>query len=132
MDIASLCSISPLLLLLALNPSCSEPSQSPAFESNMAEEGLTQKTSAQIAEYVVAIFEDKKGDLWFGTMSKGAACYDGKTLTYFTTNEGLSGNTVASFAQDKEGNLWFGTHSGLSKYDGQTFTNFTTKDGLCN
>ncbi len=86
----------------------------------------------QIAQYVVEIFEDSKGNLWFGTIEKGAAKYDDKTLAYVTTADGLIGNTVTSFAEDKEGNLWFGTHSGLSKYDGKKFTNFTDKDGLVN
>lgn len=90
------------------------------------------KKDSQIAEYVVEIFEDTKGNLWFGTIEKGCAKYDGKTLTYLTIEDGLIGNTVTSFAEDKEGNLWFGTHSGLSKYDGKKFTNFTTKDGLVN
>ena len=52
----------------------------------------------QIAEYVVDIFEDKKGNLWFGTMGKGVARYDGNILTYFSTKDGLCGNTVASIA----------------------------------
>jgi ligand-binding sensor domain-containing protein len=84
----------------------------------------------QIAEYVVEIFEDSKGKLWFGTMGKGAACYDGKTLTYLATADGLCGNTVASIVEDQQGNIWFGTHSGASKYDGKTFTNFKAKEGL--
>jgi hypothetical protein len=34
----------------------------------------------QIAKYVVEIFEDSKGHLWFGTMAKGVARYDGKIV----------------------------------------------------
>lgn len=89
------------------------------------------KNSQPISEYVVEIFEDQKGNLWFGTMSDGVARYDGKTLTYISEKEGLAGSTVASIAEDQKGNMWFGTHSGLSRYDGKTFTNFTEKDGLC-
>jgi ligand-binding sensor domain-containing protein len=89
-------------------------------------------SSKQIADYVVEIIQDSNGNLWFGTISRGAARYDGRTLTYVTTESGLAGNTVSSVMEDKEGNLWFGTHSGVSRYDGKTFTNFTTKDGLTN
>lgn len=92
--------------------------------------GMEPDYSEQIAEYVVEIFEDKDGNLWFGTMSRGAARYDGKTLTYITLEDGLAGNTVASIRQDKAGNMWFGTHSGLSKYDGIAFTNYSKKEGL--
>ncbi len=84
----------------------------------------------QIASYVVEVFEDSKGNLWFGTMSKGAARFDGKTLTYLTTNDGLIGNTVTSFEEDDLGNIWLSTHSGLSKYNGKTFTNYTINEGL--
>ena len=92
---------------------------------------LDSNKDAQIAEFVVNIFEDSKGNIWFGTMSKGAARYDGKTLTYFTTEDGLANNSVVSFAEDKLGNIWMGTHNGLSKFDGKTFTTFTEQDGLC-
>lgn len=93
-------------------------------------EGLERDAAVQIAEYVVEIMEDSKGNLWFGTMGYGAARYDGETLTYFSITDGLPGNTVASIAEDKAGNMWFGTHTGASKYDGKSFTNFGTKEGL--
>ena len=91
---------------------------------------LKSDSAPQIAEFVVETFEDKKGNLWFGTMGKGAARYDGKALTYISTKDGLCGNDVASITEDQKGNIWFGTHNGASKYDGTTFTNFGIKEGL--
>ena len=94
----------------------------------------TQKSANiefQIGQYVVAIFEDSKGNMWFGTLEKGVAKYDGKSLKYYTTEDGLMGNAVASIIEDQEGNIWFGTHSGLSKFDGKVFTNYGEKEGLC-
>ena len=120
-----------LLFIIVFITACSEPSNSKVIENNSFELAVTPKTGAQIAKCVVEIFEDSKGNLWFGTMSKGVARYDGKSLTYFSIDDGLAGNTVASIVEDKEGNLWFGTHFGLSKYDGKTFTNYTKKEGLC-
>lgn len=120
--------ICPLLFILNFITSCNGQSNSTVSQPESA---ATPKTDSQIGEYVVEIFEDTKGNLWFGTVTEGVARYDGKSLTYFSTKDGLSGNTVASIAEDKAGNLWFGTHSGLSKYDGKTFTNFTVKEGLC-
>lgn len=86
--------------------------------------------SSQIGEYVVELFEDRQGNLWFGTMSEGAARFDGKTLDYFSTETGLCGNTVASIAADRAGNLWFGTHSGASRFNGTWFTTFGSAEGL--
>jgi len=92
----------------------------------------TQSDNTQIGEYVIETFEDSKGNLWFGTLEKGVAKYDGTTLKYFTTTDGLPSNRVVNIIEDSEGILWFGTGNGLSKYDGVTFINFTTDDGICN
>lgn len=86
--------------------------------------------SEPISEYVVDVLEDSKGNLWFGTISDGAARFDGKTLTYFSKKDGLCDNTVVSMAEDKVGNIWFGTHNGVSKFDGKTFVNFGTAEGI--
>ena len=117
--------------MLAFITACSGQSNAKVLESNHAGLKVSPKTDAQIDEYVVEILEDTKGNLWFGTLAKGVARYDGKSLTYFSTKDGLCGNAVVSMAEDKAGNMWFGTHAGLSKYDGRTFTNFTSKEGLC-
>lgn len=87
--------------------------------------------ASQIGQYLVSIFEDSKGNMWFGTLEKGVAKYDGESLQYFTMEDGLIGNAVVSVIEDEDGILWFGTHSGLSKYDGTSFTNYTEEDGLC-
>jgi ligand-binding sensor domain-containing protein len=91
----------------------------------------TQKDD-QIGEYVAETFEDSKGNLWFGTLSKGIAKYDGKKLKYFTVSDGLPSNRVTTVVEDSYNNLWFGTENGISKYDGENFINFNIKDGLCN
>lgn len=75
----------------------------------------------RIAQYVVEMYQDKQGSLWFGTMNKGVARYDGQQLTYFSTKDGLPSNSVSSFAEDGEGNLWAGTHAGVCKFDGKVF-----------
>ena len=123
-----------LLMSIVITPSCNSQSKTDLQKTKTDIVGDQQSQSAdpQIAEYVVEIFEDSKGNLWFGTLAKGAAKYDGKSLTYFTTVDGIVGNTVTDITEDKEGNLWFATHSGLSKYDGKKFTNFTEKEGLVN
>jgi len=115
-----------LMPLLTFIASCHSPTN--AQDSKSLE---TQKyTNAQISEYVVSIFEDSKNNLWLGTINNGAAKYDGKTLTFLTTAQGLIGDVVTCFAEDKQGNIWMGTHSGLSKYDGKSFTNLTVENGL--
>jgi ligand-binding sensor domain-containing protein len=105
-------------------PSVSENSQS---TSGAKQEPLD--VAAQISDYIVEIFEDSKGNLWFGTVTDGVVRFDGEKLTYLSTKDGLCDNTVVGIAQDKAGNMWFGTHNGISKYDGKKFTTFAETKG---
>lgn len=121
-----------LPFLLLVIPSCGGQSTPNTLERKLpAGDTLLNRPARQIDEYVVTIFEDTRGNLWFGTLSKGVARYDGSSLRYFSTKDGLCGNAVVSVVEDKAGNIWFGTQSGLSRYDGKTFTNFTEAEGLC-
>ncbi len=123
-------SCSGFLLMVVFITSCGRSSKPQMIESNTTESEAAFQSGAPIGEYVVEIFEDKKGNLWFGTMAKGVARYDGKSLSYITVKDGLFNNTVVSIAEDAEGNMWFGTHGGLVKYDGQKIKNFTRTEGL--
>lgn len=86
----------------------------------------------QLCQHLRRIFQDKSGNLWFGTNVYGVMRYNGDSLEYFSINEGFGGTAVRGIVEDKEGNVWFGTGGGLTKYDGESFTNFTEKDGLIN
>jgi len=122
-----------VIIVAAITTSCNsqEKNEIPTSEAQNNNESLPIARTEQIGEYVIETFEDSKGNLWFGTLTKGVAKYDGKTLKYFTTEDGLAENAITSIVEGANGNLWFGTHLGLSQYDGDTFTNFTTEDGLC-
>lgn len=122
-----------LVLLFSIVISCHSQDKTISKEDEeiTAATHISENTNSQIGEYIIKIFEDSKGNLWFGTLAKGVAKYDGNQLRYYTSEDGLNGNRVGSIVEDTNGNLWFGTHSGLSKYDGQTFKNFNENDGLC-
>jgi len=99
--------------------------------SCQSQEQKIKEPGGQIGQYIVDVFEDSKGNLWFGTLEKGVAKYDGKTLKYLTTEDGLPTNRVTTIIEDSNNMIWFGTGEGILKYDGKTFTHFTEKDGLC-
>lgn len=117
-----------LLLLISIGISCNSINSTHAQQKEeiMTTNQPPKNGNAQIDEYITGIFEDSKGNIWFSTLSKGMATYDGNKLTYDTT----IGNRVGSIVEDSNNNLWFGTHSGVYKYDGKTFTNYSVNDGL--
>lgn len=86
--------------------------------------------NALVSQYIRSIFQDSKGNLWFGTLGDGVVKYDVKTLTYFSNPDGFVNNSVYAINEDENGNLWFGTDQGVYKYDGKTFRNYNQKDGL--
>ncbi len=86
----------------------------------------------QLCQHLRKIFQDNKGDLWFGTNVYGLMHYNGKTLEYFNRKNGHNYSRITGFVQDKEGNLWFSSYQGLTKYDGLSFTDFTKNEGLPN
>ena len=132
-----------LLSLLALFTSCNgqektsspqqsnTPQASPTVIKNFKAVALAPDfDTTLVSQYIRSIFQDSKGNLWFGTLGEGVVKYDVKTLTYYSSPEGFINNTVYAINEDKNGNMWFGTDQGVYKYDGQTFRNYHQKDGL--
>lgn len=93
---------------------------------------LQSEINLPISEFVRRIFQDKSGNLWFGTNGDGVARYNGSTLDYFSIDEGFVGVAVRGIIEDNDGNIWFGTERGITKFNGGSFINFTEKDGLNN
>jgi ligand-binding sensor domain-containing protein len=83
-----------------------------------------------VSQYIRSIFQDSKGNLWFGTLGEGVVRYDEKSLTYFSNPDGFNAQSVHAIHEDKDGNLWFGTDEGVYKYDGKSFRNYRQKEGL--
>lgn len=92
--------------------------------------GIPYLHPTPISQFVRRIFQDKSGNLWFGTNGDGVIRYNGDSLEYFGVKDGFGGYAVRAIVEDKKGNVWFGTSGGLTRYDGESFTNFNEKDGL--
>ncbi len=48
------------------------------------------------------------------------------TLSHYTTDDGLTSNTVSDICQDDYGFIWISTWNGLSRFDGYDFFNYQT------
>ena len=51
------------------------------------------------------------------------ACF----FTHYSSEEGLSQNTVMSILQDRKGNMWFSTWDGINKFNGYVFRTYKAK-----
>lgn len=81
---------------------------------------------------VYSSLQDKSGNAWFGTQSKGVCRLQGKSLTFFT-DQNLAGPAVRAMVEDNQGILWFGNNGGgLYRYDGHSLANITGEKGLGN
>lgn len=85
---------------------------------------FTNITSKVSSARFFSVLEDRKGNLWFGSIGSGVYYYDGKSFRNFTTKDGLLNNDVVSIYEDKIGNIWFGANGGASRYDGKSFRNY--------
>ena len=54
-----------------------------------------------VSQYIRSIFQDSKGNLWFGTIAEGVVRYNNKTLTYFSNADGFYSNSVFAINEDK-------------------------------
>ncbi len=86
----------------------------------------------QLCQHLRKIFQDSKGNLWFGTNVYDLMLYDGHTLKYITKKDAFSGGRVTDIVEDSLGNIWFATAFGLNKYNGKSFTTFSEENGLSN
>ena len=94
-----------------------------SWTSFSEEEGLGK-------DHIIAITQDRVGDMWFARFSGGVTQYDGESWRTFTSADGLPYNNVWSILEDREGYMWFATAGGVSRYDSRSFNSLTTEDGL--
>jgi ligand-binding sensor domain-containing protein len=117
-----------LMLILMLNFSCIEKK---SVKTNLTIPVLAKDPMPDRLKFtsgIRSIFQDSKGNHWFGSLREGAAMYNGQEFVYFTVNDGLTDNQIHSIQEDKEGVIWFNTQHGVSSYDGISILNHTKTD----
>lgn len=85
--------------------------------------------------YVETIYEDRKGDLWFGLKTNGISVANLSRkpfLHLFNDGTGncLPSNEVYAVEAAPDGSIWFGTMNGIAKWNRTTnkYQTFTTKN----
>ena len=84
--------------------------------------------NGMVREFVRTMYQDKKGNYWFGTNGDGIIRYDGQTLEKINIKGVSPKIRVLEIVEDTNGNMWFGTSNGLIKYDGKKYTTFSIAD----
>jgi len=82
---------------------------------------------------VITLFEDSKGDFWFGTHNGGLYRYSSAddTMRVYDHRDGLSKNHVSYITEDYRGNIWVGTYGGgLTVFSGDKMKIFDKSNGL--
>lgn len=72
---------------------------------------------------VNALFQDSSGKVWIGT-DDGLKSVSDQSVTSFTADNGLSGNSVLTITSDNWGNIWVGT------FDGQTVSRISQNQAV--
>jgi ligand-binding sensor domain-containing protein len=92
---------------------------------------LYSDTNHQISQVVRTIFQDSKGDIWFGGEG-GAFRYSNNSLIHIDSLRSKSGKrvTVKDIAEDNDGKIWIGHTDGVSSVEGEKVTNYYESDGL--
>ena len=113
-----------LILILVLNFSCLEKKI-----GSIATEMPPMKTSStadtlKFTSGIRAIFQDSKGNYWFGS-KEGIAMFNGTSFSYLSTNDGLPDDNILAIQEDHNGNIWIESQEGISSYNGSILTNHT-------
>ena len=82
------------------------------------------------SDLVLALFEDREGDLWIGTEASGLTVLRDQKITTYTAKDGLSDDLIRCVYQDHAGASWFGTNGGLTKFANGVMTRLTVDSGL--
>ncbi len=77
-------------------------------------EQISQKNGLS-SETIFDIFQDREGNLWFGTNGGGVCKFRGDMFHIYTTDEGLTDNSIWDIYEDSKGNYWFAGEKGVTR-----------------
>ena len=91
------------------------------FQYTDADDGLLHTTASKL-------FRSSDGTMWL-TVDRGLYRFEGKTVRFFSTEQGLPPSLVR-MAEDSAGNIWFGGASGVMRLDRKGLISYGPADGL--
>jgi signal transduction histidine kinase/CheY-like chemotaxis protein/ligand-binding sensor domain-containing protein len=80
---------------------------------------------------IYALLVDRMGNLWIGTGGGGVLRMSQGKFVAFTTQSGLSNDSVLSLGEDRDHAIWIGTEGGgVNRFQDGKFTVYNSKTGL--
>ena len=92
-------------------------------------EALT-RAGGLASDFVLALAEDRHGNLLVGTQSGLSVIRDEGEITNYTSDDGLPSNLIFNIRVDDEGAAWIATTQGLARFRDGRFDAVTVRDGL--
>jgi signal transduction histidine kinase/ligand-binding sensor domain-containing protein len=110
-----------LVILMICCPILSLRAQYNHFQNYTVEDGLPQSQ-------VHAIYQDNRGNLWFGTNGGGLCRFSGNGFETYTRRDGLLSDVILEITEDLQGNLVIRSNLGISVFNGRSFENFPSAE----
>ncbi|HRH41198.1 MAG TPA: two-component regulator propeller domain-containing protein [Pyrinomonadaceae bacterium] len=82
-----------------------------------------------IVKSIGALLPSQQG-LWIGSKTNGLQLFQNETIKNFTTDEGLTNNSISRIMQARNGEMWIGTKSGLNHLVNSQISNESNLDVL--
>ncbi len=99
-------------------------------QSPQSSVSLTKKDN-QISQVVRTVFQDSKGQFWFGGEGGAFKLVENELIHIEgIQDEGGRGVTIKDIAEDKEGKIWFAHTDGVSVVEKKSVTNYYESNGL--
>jgi len=118
-----------IAVLVSFSHSYHQKNNNQSLDSIGSYEAIIDTTlSLTFTSMVRSIYEDSRGNYWFGSDKEGVGLFDGKSFKYFTKENGLGHNQVRTIQEDSEGHIWFATGNGVSSFDGEKLTIHSNKE----
>ncbi len=74
---------------------------------------------------IYCAYEDREGNLWFGTILGGVSKFSGETFANYSSKDSLPGDHIISVFQDSKKNMWLGVEgSGVCKIEKHKIFNY--------
>jgi len=118
------------LNILTLLTSCN--GQTTTQSENSANSASIGHTVNELGKDIILVYQDKKDNYWFASKNDGLYKYDGIKTIHFTTEDGLTSNSIGEIKEDISGNIYFTTGNGICQLNGKTFKSLKEKVGVDN